>query len=522
MQKLILQRLSYGFTQLDFEEFQQKGFANWLQSQLNPNDSEDTILAEKLKQATLPIEFDREVKNKMKRIKENRPLNAISASLSDLWKLSKNTSFEEKQFVALEVVAAIWLRAVYSKFQLRELLVEFWHNHFNVSIHADERIALALPIYDRDVIRKNCFGNFRTFIEDVAKSTAMLLYLDNYLSKASPANENYARELFELHTLGATHYYNHLYNRWRQVPGALEGKPEGYIDEDVYEAARAFTGWTIANGADDEKGGKFSDTGEFYYYEGWHDNYQKRVLATEIDPNQPPLADGLRVLDLVAYHPATAKFLCTKLCKRLVADEPPQSLIDKAVVVWTQYQKSEEQIEKVVETIVLSDEFTQSLGKKIKRPFELMASFFRAVEPVFTPNQLLYWITAQTGYLHFSWATPTGHPDHAAHWINSGMMLTRWNVILALTLNEDWHKITHVDLLSQLPPAIKTFEEIVTYWIKRLVVNPISSEDKQRVMSFFAQGASEDDMLEGNAQDKEDKLRNLVSLLCTMPHFQYR
>src|SRR5258708_6681680 len=240
---------------------------------------------------------------------EDRPLTWLSAPIEKLWPLDDQKTMmahQERIRPAEEVRMASWVKAVYSKWQLREIMVEFWHNHFNINAFQEPRIACTFPIYDREVIRKNCFGNFRTFLEDVARSTAMQYYLDNFSSKASPANENYARELFELHTLGSDFYFNNLYNRWREVPGASNGKPIGYIDEDVYEAARSFTGWTIADGSGIGKGDNLPNTGRFYYYDGWHDNYQKRVLGVEFDPNQPPLADGLKVLDLVAYHPATA------------------------------------------------------------------------------------------------------------------------------------------------------------------------------------------------------------------------
>ena len=148
-----------------------------------------------------------------------------------------------------EVTAATILRAVHSRWQLREVMVAFWHDHFNVDAFSADEVSVALPTYDRDVIRRHAFGNFRDFLEAVATSTAMLYYLSNRSSRAGAANENYGRELFELHTLGRDAYLNDRYDRWRSVPGALKGAPVGYIDEDVYEAARAFTGWTVEDGS---------------------------------------------------------------------------------------------------------------------------------------------------------------------------------------------------------------------------------------------------------------------------------
>ena len=331
-----LGRITYGATSESVEVVRRKGLIAYITEQLNPDDEDDEVVKSKLASMTLHIKYDAVV-DKYDAKDEDRPLSYLNASIDKLWPLTDQKNFmanQERVRPVEEVRVASWIRAVYSKWQLKEIMTEFWHNHFNVNAFSETKVSSTFPIYDRDVIRKNCFGNFRGFLEDVAKSTAMQYYLDNFSSKASPANENFARELFELHTLGSGHYFNNLYNRWREVPGALERKPIGYIDEDVYEAARSFTGWTIADGSGLGKGDNLPNTGSFYYYDGWHDNYQKRVLGVEFDPNQPPLADGLKVLDLVAYHPGTAKHLCEKLCQRFISDTPSASIVNGAIAVW--------------------------------------------------------------------------------------------------------------------------------------------------------------------------------------------
>ena len=285
---IALNRMAYGARKGDVEALKKKGLARYVEEQLNPVDSQDTLLNQQLAKATLKIKYKAKA-GKYGAKDENRPLNLLNASIEQLWKLSnrKKTPRKEQQRPAQEVMAATWLRATHSKWQLREVMSEFWHNHFNVSVQADWRIALTLPVYDQ-MVRKNCFGNFRSFLEDVATSVAMQYYLDNVYSKASPANENYARELFELHTLGADHYLNHLYDKWREVPGATSGKPQGYIDEDVYEAARSFTGWTIADGSRIKGGERLPNTGKFHYYEGWHDNYQNECWAMSFRRTRHP------------------------------------------------------------------------------------------------------------------------------------------------------------------------------------------------------------------------------------------
>jgi len=291
---LLLAKLGYGADEWSLARIKELGIDGYVEEQLKPDDSKDELLNQKLNQLSYRIDYDYIDKSGSRKVvRENRPYRLIHQSIAELWPLySDSVPYPEKIYVAKQVFGATILRGVYSKWQLRELLADFWHNHFNVSINSDDRVAIAFPVYDREVIRRNCLGNFRQMLEDVAKSVCMQFFLDNASSKASPANENYARELFELHTMGAGSYLNHLYNKWREVPGALEGNPEGYIDEDVYEAARAFTGWTIADGSADWKGGHFPNTGAFHYFEQWHDNYQKRVLGVEFSPNQAPMADG--------------------------------------------------------------------------------------------------------------------------------------------------------------------------------------------------------------------------------------
>ena len=519
---IALNRMGYGAREGDVEMLKKKGLAKYVEEQLNPKDSQDTLLNAQLAKATLKIKYKAK-SGKHGAMDENRPLKLLNASIEELWKLSsrKNTPGKERHRPAEEVIAATWLRATYSKWQLREVMSEFWHNHFNVSIHTDWRIRITLPVYDQ-LIRKNCFGNFREMLEEVAKSVAMQYYLDNVYSKASPANENYARELFELHTLGADHYLNHLYDQWRQVPGATEGKPQGYIDEDVYEAARSFTGWTIADGSRIKGGEHLPNTGKFHYYEGWHDNYQKRVLGTEFSSNQAPLADGKKVLDLLAYHPGTAKFVCTKICRRLVADEPPQTLIDKAVATWMKHQKSPDQIKHVLRTILLAPEFTQNQGSKVKRPFELVISFLRATNAQITPHRNMNHLLTNMGYQMFQWATPTGHPDVATYWINSNMMLTRWNIMSTLVFGQRWHKSAKLDLKQQTPASAKTANQMANYWIKRILGKEVKPQTRSMLANYLAGGGSAEEPPFGKPKDVLFRIKTMVALIGMTPDFQWR
>ncbi|WP_052596632.1 DUF1800 domain-containing protein [Aureispira sp. CCB-QB1] len=511
MNRKILHRIGFGPNRQSLERINTIGFEAYLEEQLNPSNQESPKLIEQ--------------RRKFKFIQEEseaagQPFRFLDAQLSELWALVKKEAHQT--IPAAEVIINTCLNAIYSPWQLREVMVHFWHNHFNVSIHADERIAATLPLYDKAVIRKNCFGNFRTFLEDVATSQAMLFYLNNASSRASPANENFARELFELHTLGKDNYLNHIYNKWRDVPGATEGQAIGYIDEDIYEAARAFTGWTVADGAWTENGDK-PHTGEFLYLEKWHDNYQKRILGVEFEANQGPLADGRKVLDLLAAHPGTARFICQKLCIRFIADDPPESIITKATQTWMQEQDSPQQIRAVLKTILLSKEFRHALGNKIKNPFELLCSMVRILDLDFMPNLNLQWMLEQMGYHLFSWTTPTGHPDQASYWLNSNMMLKRWNSIPSI-LFDNWHKMATFDVDDLLPPSVQSSKEIVQFFVQKILGNTQQLSQEQRLIRILlTEDQTEDDSPRTyGKEDRQYRFAHLIALILMSPQFQYR
>lgn len=512
----LLKRISFGPTPKSLEHLEAIGWEAYIKEQLHPT-SKDNERYYTQKEA---FKFSNEVAEL-----RGKGFQYLDAPLEELWALTKNDkTFERKGLIpAREVMVNTYLKATYSDWQLKEVLVHFWHNHFNVSIEADDQIALFLPLYDK-MIRKHALGNFRTFLETVATSQAMLIYLDNAYSRASPANENYARELFELHTLGEDNYLNHLYNKWREVPGAKEGKASGYIDEDVYEAARAFTGWTIANG-DEIEGTIIPNTGEFFYLEKWHDNYQKRILGVEFDSNQAPMADGQKVLDLLAKHKGTARFICTKLCRRFIADEPPQSIIDKTVATWTKQLNSPDQIKQVLFTILLSEEFQASANKKVKQPFELVISMFRALNVNIRPNMHLHWMMSSMGYRLFSWPTPTGHPDKASYWLNSNMLLKRWNIMPSI-LFDDWHKVLTFKPQDYIDTTTNSSKTIVDFWTTTILGNADALETahkKPLIDILLSEDRTADDPpLTYGEEDLHYRLAHIIALMLMTPQFQYR
>jgi uncharacterized protein (DUF1800 family) len=346
------------------------------------------------------------------------------------------------------------VRAVESENQLEEVMTDFWYNHFNVS-RTDNKARPFLLSYERDAIRPHALGNFRDLLEATAKSPAMLVYLDNAQSTAAEdepttmaemgrgrrpragtdpmkrmkprgVNENYARELMELHTLG------------------VDG---GYSQQDVVEVARAFTGWTIlpvqpkAREAAEMRlaragragGLGFHQEGDFLFRADRHDAAAKTLLGTRL-PAGRGIEDGEAVLDLLAAHRATARHIATKIAVRFVSDHPPQALVDRLTDA---YLKTGGDIRRLVAAIAESPEFwsRDAVGAKIKSPFELAASALRATGgEVGDPRELLKWIN-RMGQPLYAYQAPTGFPDRAEAWVNTGSLLNRMNFGLQLAAN---------------------------------------------------------------------------------------
>jgi len=318
--------------------------------------------------------------------------------------------------VNYDLVESKLLRAIYSNRQLAEELDDFWFNHFNVNYDkgADH---FDVPAYEREAIRPFVLGHFRDLLEATAKSPAMLFYLDNFQSVRADIdakvkgnrpkrglNENYARELMELHTLG--------------VNG-------GYTQHDVIEVARCFTGWGIK---EPRKGGNF------FYNDKVHDKGEKVVLGHVI-PAGGGENDGERVLDILAAHPSTARFISRKLAQRFVADNPPQALVDKMAKTFIDKRGD---IREVMRTMLNQKEFWSqgAYQAKVKTPFEMVASSVRALNGEVTDAFALSNQVSNLGEPLYRKLEPTGYSNMNAEWVNSGALLGRMNFALALAQNK--------------------------------------------------------------------------------------
>jgi uncharacterized protein (DUF1800 family) len=408
-----------------------------------------------------------------------------------------------------ELEAAAWLRAVYSRRQLSEVLADFWHDHFNVFGWEGPTSPLFVS-YDRDVIRRHALGNFREMLGAVAKSPSMLFYLDNALSQSGNPNENYARELFELHTLGTENYAG---TKDRSlVPGYAEGRPAAYVDGDVYEAARAFTGWRVANGRG------VDETGEFLYFDGWHDRFQKIVLGRPLKEYQPPMKDGEDVLDLLADHPGTARYVSRKLCRRLVCDDPSERLVAAAAKVFHDQRRAPDQLRRVVRAIALSSDFRTTWGMKMKRPFEAAVGMLRATGAEFFPSDAFLGAQQRAGQRLFQWRTPDGYPDSHVRWGGTTPTLERWRTA-NLLVSGAWDGV-RADVVKQTPAAVKTPRQAARFWCARVLGRPAPVGRVEAIADFLAQGRNPGSPLP-DALLKE-RLPAAVALALMSPDFQLK
>jgi uncharacterized protein (DUF1800 family) len=373
-------------------------------------------------------------------------------------------------------------RAVASERQLFEKMVEFWTDHFNVPLPdlIPEKV-----VEDREVIRRHALGSFRDLLLASARSPAMLVYLDNASSHKDQPNQNYAREVMELHTLG------------------VDG---GYTEQDVDEVARCFTGWTLQQGW----------RGEMVFDREIHDDGEKVVLGHRIAAGRG-IEDGLQVLDILATHPSTARFISRKLCRRFVADSPPTELVDEVAATFT---ATSGDIRAVLRTLFTSEQFLAARGAKFRRPFESLVAMLRALDPAVHVNDqwLVTYTLERMGHLPFHWFPPNGYPDASAAWLNVNGLLHRWNTAMVLAYaSQGWTDGAVTFDIAAVVPAAATVGALVDGTWLRLVGDPIDATTRRTLL------ASLDDASPGESVTDEfrsEYLPPLVGLILASPAFQ--
>jgi len=418
----------------------------------------------------------------------------------------RENNLRPPQFITGELQMARILRAVYGERQLQEVMVDFWTNHFNVFAGkgADRWL---LTSYDRDTIRPHTLGKFYDLLLADAESPAMLFYLDNFQSVTPNAqmnrpqqrpgalnplralmtnnpqqqkpqqqarrgiNENYARELMELHTLG------------------VDG---GYTQKDVQEVARCFTGWTIiaprgaGAAAQAILNPRMTDmlrerAGTFRFNPAVHDNGEKIVLGQKI-PAGGGMGDGLAVLDILAHHPSTAHFIATKLVRHFVSDDAPTALVDRVAQT---FLKTDGDIREVLKTIFFSPEFNsaEAYRAKIKRPFELVVSAVRTTGADTNGGPQLHQWIARMGQPLYGFQTPNGYADVAENWVNTGALLERMNFALALVSNRI--PGTRVDLarfVSSSNGKALDKNEVLDRFLRLIVGGEVSPQTRETLL----------------------------------------
>ncbi|HTJ22112.1 MAG TPA: DUF1800 domain-containing protein [Gemmatimonadaceae bacterium] len=475
----VLNRLTFGARPGDAERMRAMGIEAWIEQQLSPERIDDSrtdalvaryaVLGASTGDMVRDFNMVQQLQRQVKAANGGDTAMNKAAARRDILAGNPQLAAAARQSQQLvgEIQSAQLARAVTTERQLDEVMVDFWENHFSV-FSGKGQTRLFLASYDRDVIRPRALGKFRDLLGAVAKSPAMLFFLDNWQSAADsthptlaqaagrgrgargrlrpgllggrgaigagqqlpPAvrdrlqnatpeerqrilqqlqqrgrrglNENYARELMELHTLG------------------VDG---GYSQKDVQEVARALTGWTFNR-----------QTGQFAFNPAIHDAGEKLILGQKF-PAGHGEDEGERVLDMLARHPSTARFITTKLARHFVSDEPPRALIDRCAGT---FSKSDGDIRETVRCVITSPEFFSRTAyrAKVKTPFELVASALRAVnaQPDTTPRTAQ--IVARLGQPIFGRQTPDGWPDHGDAWMNTGAILNRINFGLALAAGQ--------------------------------------------------------------------------------------
>jgi len=499
-----LRRLGYGPSPRDWEQVRRQGTAQWVALQLYPERLPDEALAARLAPLdTLSLSTEELIARYPPLRQQARELGVPLETREDRRELTQMLGAEAlPRRVADDLMAQKLIRAVESHHQLQEVLVDFWFNHFNVSSEKGP-VRWMLTSYERDAIRPHVFGRFRDLLGATARHPAMLFYLDNWTSvrdgfeqrrrfgtsaafrkNARGLNENYARELLELHTLG------------------VDG---GYTQEDVREVARAFTGWSL---------NRPRVAPAFVFRAEAHDPDAKTVLGQALPPGGG-MKDGEQVLDLLARHPSTARFLATKLARKFVSDEPPAGLVDRLAQV---FLATDGDLRAVYTALFTAPEFWSDAAwsTKTKTPLELVASSIRALGGTTDGGRPLARAVERMGEPLYRAPAPTGHPEHSAPWVNAGALVVRLN--FALSLASDRVRGTEVDVMRLVPnPAPANAGALVDALALHLLYEPLSPQTRATLLAALEPGEDEH-VSDGEVRPVD--VRRAIGLLLGSPEFQ--
>jgi uncharacterized protein (DUF1800 family) len=282
--------------------------------------------------------------------------------------------------------------------------------------------------------------------------------------------------------------------------------------------ARAFTGWSVGDGRYISEGVEAPRTGQFHYVEAWHDPYQKRILGREFPPNQAPMADAEQVMDMLARHPGTARFVSRKIIRRLLRDDPDPAMVDRIAQVFLNAAEAPDQIAQIVRAIVNDPAFDATPPGKFRRPFEYLAGICRASGAEITvPYQDFDWALGQAGWKQHSYGPPTGHPDRADRWSSASTMARM--VDFALYAHDDWFNCT-ATRLSGIVPRGASFDALAAFWRGRML--GLGGGDDLQDLAETVGVTDRASPLEWSAEDTHDLSTSMIAFLAISPEFMLR
>jgi uncharacterized protein (DUF1800 family) len=444
----MLNRLTFGPRVEERARFQQVGLAAWIEEQLafeSIDDFDCNLLLNPFKSLNM----------------DANELEAISNGLFDDY---------DRESIPNELRQAALIRQVYSKRQLYELMVEFWSDHFNIYMEKGNCFYLK-TVDDREVIRRHALGSFGDLVWASAHSPAMMIYLDNQANEKTAPNENYARELMELHTLG------------------VDG---GYNQQDVMELARCLTGWNVK---------EHFWLGDFVFKEDLHDTGVKQVLGQTIQPSG--IQEAEQVIEHLVTHPSTAHFIATKLARRFLADEPPAEIVEKAAQV---FLTTKGDIKSVLRVVLLDG--LPLAQPKYKRPANFVLSALRMLNAE-TDGAAVQEYLLRMGQSYFNWPTPDGYPDHSAAW--QGNLMPRWQFAFEFIRDEIHGTNQNVRALLDVSPTDSLRGEVDAV-AALLLGAPISPFGRDELIDSVRSAGATD----------EETLQILTAGLIASPAFQWR
>jgi uncharacterized protein (DUF1800 family) len=443
-----LSRLTFGPRVAERVRFREIGLQAWIEEQLDFQSIND-------------FDCDLQLNSFKTLAMAANELEAISNELFDGY---------DRDTIPNELRQATLIRQVYSRRQLYEVMTEFWNDHFNIYIEKGTCFYLK-TVDDREVIRKNALGSFRDLVWGSAHSPAMMIYLDNQANEKGAPNENYARELMELHTLG------------------VDG---GYSQQDVMELARCLTGWNVK---------EHFWLGDFVFKESLHDTGIKNVLGMTI--SNAGIQEAEQVIEMLVAHPSTARFIATKLSRRFIADDPPPAIIEKAAQTFVNTRGD---IKSVLRVILLDG--LRLAQPKYKRPVNLVLSALRMLN-VETDGIGVQDYLLRMGQSYFNWPTPDGYPDHSEAW--QGNLMQRWQFAFELIRGEIKGTKTGLNALMNVSNA-GNLQDKADAVSSLLLGAPLASITRDELInSVLAAGASE-----------EETLQIVTASLISSPAFQWR